>query len=129
MWSNSMKSPSQYIEPDPIYPIYRSDILLTRDFVTKLDCITDCDLFTKLNQVSIELLQRVGATCQQRTLTPLDSWSCSVKDLHALWCWTQALFNSVFWTFRGTPMTIVLLVFSSISDTDFPLMKIDYSIQ
>ena len=63
-----MKSLSQYIEPDPIHPINWSYILLTRDCVTKLDRITDCDIFTKLNQVSIEHLQRVQHASRGRLL-------------------------------------------------------------
>ena len=42
-----------------------------------------------------------GAACQQRTLTPPDTWSCTLWDLHMFICRDQSLLNlSCFRTFE-----------------------------
>ena len=34
-----------------------------------------------------------GAPSQQRTLTPPDTWSCPIKDLHLFLCWDHSFLN------------------------------------
>ena len=62
------------------------DISLNRDLVTELDLIIDFDLITnnKINEIQgcFQGTFATGVTSKQRTLTPPDTWSSSIWDLH-----------------------------------------------
>ena len=57
-----------------------SDITPICERITELDFITDFDLITKFWRCPLNIA--TGAASQQRTLTPPDTWSCPIWDLH-----------------------------------------------
>ena len=77
-----------------------------------------------------------GAACQQRTLTPLDTWSCPIWDLQMFFCWDHWHYHtlhhqfvtlsliwllSLIWNHRFmTPSLIWLLIEFDITDYRFP---------
>ena len=50
------------------------------ELITELDCITDVDHITTFCRFPQNIA--TGAASQQRTLTPPDTWSCPIWDLH-----------------------------------------------
>ena len=50
------------------------------ELITELDFINDFDLITKFWRFPLNIAS--GAASQQRTLTPPDTWSCPILDLH-----------------------------------------------
>ena len=84
--SNIMKSPSpkcymtfwdMTIYNDTLNCI---DITPICEFITELDFNTDFDLITEFWRFPWNIA--TGAASQQRTLTPPDTWSCPIWDLH-----------------------------------------------
>ena len=57
-----------------------SDITPICEFITELDFNTDFDLITEFWRFPYNIA--TGAASQQRTLTPPDTWSCPIWDLH-----------------------------------------------
>ena len=84
--SNIMKSPSPKCYMTfwdmTIYndTLIRSDITPICEFITELDLNTDFDLINEFWRFPWSIA--TGAASQQRTLTPPDTWSCPIWDLH-----------------------------------------------
>ena len=84
--SNIMKSPSPKCYMTfwdmTIYndPLNWSDITQICELSTELDFITYFDLITKFLRFQKNIT--TGAASQQMTLTPPDTWSCPIWDLH-----------------------------------------------
>ena len=53
---------------------------LDDEFITELDVNTEFDLITEFRRFPWNIA--TGAASQQRTLTPPDTWSCPIWDLH-----------------------------------------------
>ena len=78
--SNIMKSPSPECYMTFWDMIIYKETLHWSDIITELDPITVFDVITLFRDVSIWHLQRM----RQRTLTPPDTWSCPIWDLHLM---------------------------------------------
>ena len=57
-----------------------TDITPICEFITELDFNTDFDFITEFWRFPWNIA--TGAASQQRTLTPPDTWSCPIWDLH-----------------------------------------------
>ena len=95
--SNIMKSPSPKCYMTfwgmTIYndTLNWSDITPIYELITELDFITDFDIITKFWRFPYNIA--TGAASQQRTLTPPDTWSCPIWDLHLFLCWDHSFLN------------------------------------
>ena len=83
------------------------DMTIYNDTLNSSDITQICELITKLNFITdfdrwpYQILEvAIGAASQQSTLTPTDSWSCPIWDLHLFKCWDRSFLNlSCLWTF------------------------------
>ena len=95
--SNIMKSPSPKCYMTfwdmTIYndTLNCTDITPICEFITELDFNTDFDLITEFWRFPWNIA--TGAASQQRTLTPPDTWSCPIWDLHLFKCWDHSFLN------------------------------------
>ena len=68
-----------------------SDITPICELITELDFNTDFDLITEVWRFPKNIA--TGAASQRRTLTPPDTWSCPIWDLHLFSCWDHSFLN------------------------------------
>ena len=94
-------------------------------------------ILTLLPNLTIYLIARgfhrtfaTGAACQQRTLTPPDTWSCPIWDLQMFFCWDhwhyhtlhhQFMALSLIWHHRFMTLSLIwLLIEFDITEYRFP---------
>ena len=85
---------SSSIPSSPAYDVFISQLnRYSRDCST-FECLFPLLIWTLLPNLTFYLIVRgfhitfaTGAACQQRTLTPPDTWSCPIWDLQMFFCW------------------------------------------
>ena len=87
-----------------------SDITTICELITEVDRITDFDLITYFRRFPYNIA--TGAASQQRTLTPLDTWSCPFgtsicSNVETILSWTCHVYGP--FEFRTSLGTSILL--------------------
>ena len=95
------------------YSLYRGDITPVCDIINGLDIITESDILPNIGFHGASR-SAMGVACRQGTLTPPDTWSRPILDLHMFYLLRKILFPN-------------LSLFSGLCTSNIPRYFLDFA--